>query len=224
MTTRLQLRTRVRLELGDAGGAQLWSDAQLDEWLAEAIRDYAVQAPRAAATSIASVAGQAEYELPSDCLEVVRVEHPSGFLRVFSPPAGGDVLEPLVALQGTPRVVAAQLSYEVWGSYGALTLTLAPAPSDASDAIKVRYRAQWAEPGSDGATLATPPVDDHLLKWFVCEAALQWLGTDEAKRQRWERQRGISAAVAGRQYGAELRRAYEQKGRRVVGGRLVVRE
>ena len=41
MTTRAELRTRIRTELNDAGGTPLWTDAALNQWIDEAIRDYA---------------------------------------------------------------------------------------------------------------------------------------------------------------------------------------
>lgn len=224
MTTRAGLRNLARLELHDNGVPQLWTDDLLNAWIAEATRDYSAHLPKAATGIIAAVANQAEYGLPADCLRVARVEHPTGFFRVPNGRAAGDVVDPFIALQGTPRVLSSQLTYDMWGSYGAFTLTLEPAPSDASDAIRVRYLAAWAEPGADGTALATPPIDDHLLKWFVCEAALRWLGTDEAKRQRWEQQRGAAAVGAGHEYGRGLRTAYEQRERRTAPRRLAIRE
>src|SRR5207248_3272186 len=113
--------------------------------------------------------------------------------------------------------------YEVWGVFGTLTLTLRPAPADATDAIKVRYLAVYAEPAADGDTLATPSQDDHLLIWFCCNRALQWLGTDEGKRQRWERTRGMSAQGAAGQYGRDYRSELRRRSRRAAPRRLVVR-
>ena len=46
MATRATLRTAVRAELNDGGTTQLWSDALLNEWLAEAIRDYGRRLPK----------------------------------------------------------------------------------------------------------------------------------------------------------------------------------
>jgi hypothetical protein len=224
MTTRAALRNLVRLELHDNGVPQLWTDDLLNAWISEAIRDYSAHLSKPSTGSIAAVADQADYALPADCLRVARVEHPSGFRRVPGGPAVGDVLDPWAPVDGASAPAAAQPSYDVWGSYGALTLTLDPAPADAGDPIVVRYLAAWAEPAADGSSLATPPIDDHLLKWSVCAAALRWLGTDEAKRQRWEQRRGASAVEAGGAYADSLRAAYEQRERRSGARRLAVRE
>src|SRR5204863_5909028 len=116
--------------------------------------------PKPTSTSLSSVASQADYSLPSDCQRVVRVEHPTGFFRIEDPLSAGDVTtdDPSVVKPLAPL----QLAYEVWGLYGALTLTLRPAPANASDAIAVRYLATFTEPSADGDTLATPSQDDHL--------------------------------------------------------------
>jgi hypothetical protein len=224
MTTRAALRATVRAELNDAGGSPLWSDALLNQWLAEAIRDYGRSVPRESSTSIAAVANQADYSLPADCQRVVRVEHPTGFFRVPDPLSAGDFVDPFTLSQARPtHPIAEQLSYEVWGVFGAITLTLRPAPTDATYAIKVRYHAVFAEPAADGDTILTPAQDDDLLQWFVCNRALQWLGTDESKRQRWERDRGASAQGAAGQYERDYRAEIRRRARRAAPRRLVVR-
>jgi hypothetical protein len=40
VTTRAQLMTSIRAELNDSGGTKLWSDALLQAWIGDAIRDY----------------------------------------------------------------------------------------------------------------------------------------------------------------------------------------
>src|SRR6476661_1456645 len=162
MATRATLRTAVRAELNDGGTTQLWSDALLNEWLAEAIRDYGRRLPKWSTQTIIGVVGQADYSLAADCQYVLRIEHPTGFFRIPDPLSAGDEVDPLQVFQGQPVAVAEQLSYEVFGSFGTLTLTLRPAPTDVTS-IKVRYAAAYAEPAADGDTLTTPSPDDHLL-------------------------------------------------------------
>ena len=224
MTTRAGLRTSARNELGDGGAAPTWTDAQLNQWLLEAIREYGRRAPKATTTTIASVALQADYALPADCLRVARVEHPTGFFRVPDPRSGGDVIDPLqITSQQVPRVLSEQLGYDVWGSLGALTLTLLPEPADASSSIKVRYWARWTEPAADGDTLATPSLDDELLVWLVAARALDWLGSEEGKRQRYERQRGSSPDEASGSYRRRYEQALSARESRAAARRLVVR-
>lgn len=224
MTTRGGLRTTVRAELNDTGGAKTWSEALLGQWLLEAIRAYGEALPRESATSIVGVANQADYALPADCLRVTRVEHPRGFFRVSDPLAAGDLIDPLGLAGGQlPRLVAEQLAYEVYGPHGARTLTLRPAPA-AAETIAVRYLATWAEPAVDGDSLATPARDDQLLVWSVCARALSWLDADESKRQRFERDRGVSAGQAARAYAERYVATLAARQRRTAPRRLVVRQ
>jgi hypothetical protein len=167
------------------------------------------------------VADQADYNLAGDCQRVARVEHPTGFFRVPDPLSAGDVtfddpsqVKPLAPMQ---------LSYEVWGPQGARVLTLRPAPADASDNIKVRYLASWAEPSLDADVLATPAPDDQLLVWYCCARALAQLGTDESKRQRWERDRGASVQGQAFYYRGLYDVELERRAKRAAPRRLVVR-
>jgi hypothetical protein len=224
MATRAALRTLIRSELNDSGGTTLWTNGQLDQWLAEAIRTYSQALPKEASESIATVADQADYSLAADCLAVRRVEHPAGFFRIADFLSGGDLIDPFLLAQGQPRAVATQLGYEVWGPYGSRTLTLRPAPSASGETIAVRYYAAWAEPSADGDEIALPNGEEHLLIWLVAASALQWIGTDESKRQRFERQRGVSAVSAAGAYERDWRRAVEARRSRAAPRRLMVRE
>ena len=222
MTTRAGLRGLVRAELNDSGGTTLWTDGQLNQWVLEVLRRYSEDFPKEATQTIASVASQADYSLSADCLRVVRVEHPTGFYRIPDPLSAGDMTwdDPAIVKPLEPL----QLAYEVWGAHGLRTLTLRPAPADAADAIRVRYLATWSEPAADGDTLATPGRDDQLLVWLVCRAALTWIGTDEAKRQRFERERGASAAGQAGEYWGRYIDELKLRGRRAAPRRLVVRQ
>jgi len=214
VTTRLELRARVRAELNDAGGTPLWSDAALNQWLDEAIREYGEHLPREASVSLTSVAGQAEYALPGDLDRMLRVEHPAGTFRVAARPAGGDVLA-----VGAIDQSSLGGAYEAWADQ----LVLYPAPRASGEAIRLRYLATYATPTSDGAALATPSRDDAMLMWSVCSRALRWIDTDESKRQRFERERGASAHQAANEYQREVRAAFAQRLRRVRQGRLAGR-
>ena len=215
MTTRLELRARVRAELNDAGGTPLWTDALLNQWLDEAIREYGENFPREASASLTSVAGQTEYVLPSDVDRVLRVEHPQGVFRVAARAAGGDVL----AVE-TIELAPAIGTFDAWAGQ----LVLQPAPDVSGEAIRVRYLATYATPTSDVATLATPARDDAVLMWSVCGRALRWIDTDESKRQRFERERGASAHQAANEYQREVRAAFDRRARRVRSTRLAARE
>lgn len=210
MTTRGELRELVRQELNDEGTTRLWSDARLDRWIVEAVRWYGREFPRERSVQLATVAGQAEYALPADWngRDVWRVEHPPGVPRA---PLGAS------AGPGTEADGAEPPAYEVYGG----ALALRPAPAATGEVVVVRYGAGYPEPSADGEVLATPDGDDDLLVLFVCGRALRWLDVDEAKRQRFERTRGVGASAVAQAYEEELRRRAAQRRRPLRSGRLV---
>lgn len=66
MTTRLDLRTSLRERLEDTGSAPLWSDAALNAWLGQAVRQYGVGVPlQATATTAVVAAGVNTVALPA---------------------------------------------------------------------------------------------------------------------------------------------------------------
>ena len=200
MTTRAALRSLIRQELNDAGGTSLWTDSLLNEWIAEAIRLYGRALPKETTATITTVADQADYDLPADVDRVLRVELPEGVpasLDLGSRGSGG--------------------SYRTFA--GSLELT--PAPSTNGETIRVDYLARYAEPAADGDTLATPSADDDVLLRLTVARALRWITLDEAKRQRFERQRGASAADAAALYEREAQSLIQRRKQRVRTGALV---
>src|SRR4051812_27942812 len=185
--TRSQWRTLVRAELGDTGGTPLWSDALLNEWLNEAIRDFARTVPRESSTTLNTVASQASYSLPSGLVEVLRVEHPTDVMRTFAPLVGGDRRD-----SGVDQLdqLASAYTYDVFA--GSLILDLAPTAS--GDSILVRYTSQRAEPTVDTDPLPVEASDVELLLLYACGRAMVWISGQEAKRQAFERDRGATAA------------------------------
>lgn len=220
MATRAEVRGRARAELNDIGVATLWSNAQLDRWLAEAIRDYGRALPRQATATLVTVAGQAAYPLPADWDggPLLLVEHPAGRFRQEVATAGGDVAEEAALLEPIPPA-RQPYRYEVFAGQ----IWLRPAPAASGESVAVWYTATYPLPAADEEALATPAADDDLLVWFICGRALRWIGTDEAKRQRFERQRGASAQGMAREYEAEYQAALRARERRARQRRLVVR-
>ncbi len=199
MTTRAQLRTTIRTELNDSGGTPLWSDALLNEYLAQAIRRYGEQLPEEASSTITVVADQAAYALPARFQQVMRVEQPNGTERV------GDPRHPW--------------SYRVFA--GQLVLDPAPAQAGGDQDVTLDYLRWYAEPTADGDTLATPSQDDDVLVALVCARALAELATDESKRQRFERQRGADPREVAAAYERRAAERLTLRARRVRGGALV---
>ena len=218
MTTRAALRTRVRAELNDLGATRLWPDERLNAWLVESLRWLGRELGLEQAASLTSVAAQASYALPTDVVEVTRVEHPTGVFRLPIAHAGGDIA-PAAALDSGVATRDSGLVYDVYGGQ----LILSPAPDRAGEAIAVRYRGAYAEPTADASVLDVPLRDEDAVLFSACARACEWLAMDEGKRQRFERQRGASPAAVAREYDGEARAIVRQRRARVASRRLVIR-
>jgi hypothetical protein len=55
VTTRLDIRTRIRSELNDSGGTALWASSLLDSFLLDALRAWSLEVPREVTWSTTSV-------------------------------------------------------------------------------------------------------------------------------------------------------------------------
>jgi hypothetical protein len=219
MTTRADLRTRIRAELNDLGATRLWPDERLNAWLVESLRWLGRELGLEKATGLTSVANQAGYALPADVVEVTRVEHPIGAFRLPIAHAGGDVA-PDAALDVSSGLAAAVSgTYDVYGGQ----LILSPAPDRAGETIAVRYRGAYAEPPADAGVLDVPLRDEDAVLFSACARACAWLAMDEGKRQRFERQRGASPAAVAQEYDREARAVVRQRRARVASRRLVIR-
>ena len=202
MTTRADIRARVRDELNDNGSVKLWSDALLNRWIGEGLREWSRVAPRDRTWQTTSVANDPTYALPSDVLEVVRVEHPAGLFRTRGGLRDGDVAPTtdLSVLGGWSGLRPAQLTWEQWGE----EVVLIPAPDATGETIEVRYKGAYSVPSDDATTLEVAAEDEEALVFYACGRALQWIAVDEAKRQRFERQRGADPVTARREYDREF--------------------
>ena len=198
MTTRAEIRTRTRDELNDNGGVKLWSDGLLNRWIGEAIREWSRVAPRDRTWQTTSTANDPSYALPSDVLEIVRVEHPPGVFRTHGGLRDGDVspTADLGGLEGWTGLRPAQLTWEQWGS----EVVLVPAPDVTGETIEVRYKGAYSVPADDVTPLDVPIADEEALVLYACGRALQWIALDEAKRQRFEQQRGADPGASRQAY------------------------
>jgi hypothetical protein len=220
-TTRAAWRTLARNELDDNGATKLWSDGLLNEWLAEAIRDYARVFPLETTGSLTTVASQADYTLPIGLVELVRVEHPTNTFRVRQERTGGDWRRGAANVPLEDRI-GSRYAYEIWGA----TLSLEPAPTASGESINLRYVARRTEPSADGDNLPVDDGDVELLTFYVGTRALFWIGTQEAKRQAYERTRGADATKLGREYRSMYEAGVAARRRQVAphGRRLVLRD
>lgn len=77
MTTLAELANRVQGTVGDETAVE-WSQAQIEAWCLEGIRDYSQHFPRTKRTTIAAADDDREYDLPDDFRKVISVEYPAG--------------------------------------------------------------------------------------------------------------------------------------------------
>lgn len=218
MTTRADLRQRIRDELNDNATVKLWGDALLNQWVVEGLRELGRRLGLEKTTSVTSVANQEAYGLASDVLEIVRVEHPGGVMRAPGGVRSGDE-SGIDGYGNGGGMRSAPARYETFGGQ----LVLVPAPAGAGEEIRVRYRGAYAEPATDAAVLDLPIGDEGLVVAYTCGRALQWIGTDEAKRQRFEHQRGADPVALRREYERDLVRMLRDRRAGLGTRRLVAR-
>ena len=221
MTTRAEIRTRTRDELNDNATVKLWSDALLNRWIGEAIREWSRVVPLDRTWQTTSLANDPSYVLPSDMLEVVRVEHPPGVFRTRGGLRDGDVspTADTSVLGGWTGLRPAQMLWEPWAG----EVVLIPAPDAAGEAIEIRYKGAYTVPTDDVTALEVAAADEEALVLYACGRALQWIALDEAKRQRFERQRGSDPVTVRQEYDRELQGLIRQRRGGVRPRRLVGR-
>lgn len=213
MTTRLALRTVIRDELNDNAATKLWSDGLLNTWINEAIRTYSRELPKEVSTTITVVANQASYALPSDLDRVIRVEQPKDSIR-FPISSSRPSADSGQLVDRQDRVTgAARSGYRVFGSN--LILDPEPTAAGADENVRLEYLGRYAEPAADTDVIATPASDDDLLVAVVGARAFTWISADEAKRMRFERQRGASVIGMARTYNARTDEAFRIRKHRV---------
>jgi hypothetical protein len=201
MSTRATLRQAIRDELNDNAATKLWADALLNGYIVEAIREYGRELPREASATLTVVANQEAYALPADFVRAIRVEQPNGVLRfplttMRTYDGTGTGFAALIDFENRVGQGGGKPGYRIWA--GSILLDPIPTSAGSSEDVRLEYLAAYAEPSADGSTIATPAVDDDLLVRIAAAKALDWISTDEAKRMRFERNRGASASGQAR--------------------------
>src|SRR5438477_13218265 len=78
MSNRTQLREALRVELGDTGSNQVWSDALLDDLLIQSVTWYSRLWPMQGAAFRDVAADQRTFSVPAGAFSVAQVECPPG--------------------------------------------------------------------------------------------------------------------------------------------------
>lgn len=177
MATRATLRARVRRELGDGGAVYLWSDEQVNDHLADAIRELGRALPRGpVAATLTTVAGQREYAIGAAVAAVVGLEYPVG--RPL-PRAGGPAGTPAT---GTPDLADTGYAQEWTGEAAAGTVRLRNAPAAGGEALRVVYRPLPTPPSDDATAVAVAPEEEAIVALLACRSLWESRVLADAKR------------------------------------------
>ena len=90
-------------------------------------------------------------------------------------------------------------------------MVLIPAPDATGEAIEVRYKGAYTVPADDVTALDVATSDEEALVLYACGRALQWIALDEAKRQRFERQRGADPSAVRQEYERRFQALHRQR-------------
>jgi len=193
MPTLADIRARLRRMLEDTDPvAPLWSDTELNEWLAVAAREYGARFPREATTTIAAVNGQTDYPLPTDARRVLRVESPAGY--------------PIP--RRAPRTSHEAGAAQSWAHFGgALSLGYPP-----TAALIVAYRGLYPFPANDAATFDLPDEGLALAIAGATLLALERRGIAAAKRRGGSADSPLALTAARQRYADALRRCRVVRG------------
>ena len=163
MTTRLDLRTAVRIRLEDTGLTPLWPDSVLNDALWTGMIRLSSRLPSEATVPVPIAAGETEVALaePIERFRLLRVLDENGDPVPEAIEAGSD----------------ARLTWRLWAD--ALLLSQ-PLAADATWAIE--YRAIRTMPADDVTDVAIASEDEPILVAFVLEIVLRLRAVEEMKR------------------------------------------
>ncbi len=171
MTTRLQMRTMLRLRLQDHGPDPLWDDAFLNDAIAEGIRRYSTAMPRQAVSAIAVLQGDQEIDMPADVnvLRVVRLFDDTGTL-VPRWEGGGDA----------PPVPGGSNPGTTWRAW-ANTVLLGRVVTR-SGIWRIEHLVHREPPDDDVSPLDIQPNDEDIIVALALSVALSRRAIAEGKR------------------------------------------
>jgi len=150
-----------------------WTDANLLQWIADAIADYSIVFPRTEmVATIECVGSQREYDLSADLVnahQVTRVEYPGG----EDPP------EYLERLSIRDKGFLGGACYDVWGDFP-VTLWIGEEPGE-GETIVITYQGDHFYPTDEDDVLTVP--DGHIegIVLFVVWKAAELLRAIESE-------------------------------------------
>lgn len=171
MTTLVQLADRAQNAISDAAAGS-WSQATIEEWCNEAIRDYSLRFPRELEATQAVGALDRKYDLPARFGAMLTVEYPDGedppeYLTRRDHRGGG-----FWDYEGYYDIVnhgASAVADELW---------ISEKPS-AGETIRYWYQTDHDFALASGGTLTVPGRHEHILIAFVLWSAWRELTSGE---------------------------------------------
>lgn len=168
MATLVNTRLDVRAHLAEIT-PRMWTDAQLNVWINEGLRDIArrTETIQSLSTAVPVIAGTATVTVPADALRLHRIE--------FVPTGAGQVYQvKLVTLDELEQVFGitpnTQQGYPVyaaaWGFPPAVTLRLYPVPSQAGT-LNIYYYRLPAVVAADGDVLEVLAGYEDLIVLYA---------------------------------------------------------
>lgn len=157
---------RAQTALSDEGAA-VWPEAEVLEWLNEAVREYSQHLPRVGEVDILAEEGRQTYDLPWDATAVLSVAYPAG----QSPPRY------LVPLSYRNKRFAWGRCYDYLPRFDQTTLpqlVLGFEPA-AGEALRVRYRRPHNFNLEAADEVTVPAEHHHVLVQYVLFAAARRL-------------------------------------------------
>ena len=170
MTTRLDLRTALRLHLEDTGPTPLWDDATLNESIAAAIRAYGVAVPRQVTTGVTVPAGATKVAtgVTLDPDRITRVTDAAG---IWVPPWPPWEDRPGLRTLG-----------QAWRWWADALILAEPVAASAAGLWTVEHLTGRTPPATDGDTLDLLPGDEEIVLTYAQAAALARRAVEDAKR------------------------------------------
>jgi hypothetical protein len=201
MATLPQVRARVRRELADAGAVHVWTDDQLGDAIADALRELSYELRRPTAThSTTTVSGQREYAIGAPeggIVEVIAVEHPTGQMLPREELAPADTTN--------DRGYA-----QAWSQGDAVgEIRLRNAPGSNGQALRIYYAPLIAVPPDDSTALAVAADEVSIVALMACRFLMDARATDDAKR---------GLRQQGNPFRFRVEAALNRRRRRVKGG------
>lgn len=186
MATLSDVRTKVRDRL-DESTATFWTDAQLNRWINDGMREVARLTETLQTTSdIAVTASDGTYTAPTDALRIYRAEFkPTGQSNVYPLEYRDFNTMDEVWWSSQTTTTGTPALFTMWGFVPSLTIQLYPVPSVAGT-LKVFYYKLPTAVSADNDTIECPAGWEDLIVDYAEYNALR-----KDRDPRWQEAKGL---------------------------------